>query len=444
MANVSLPWNKGEITLDLPQNWTVQQTATPNLPKAPQDWRERLARACARGEPGDSLSELATEAARHNWPVALIVEDLTRHSPLADIMDILMREMRHAGVKDEQIEIVFAVGMHPPMTPPQAREKLGASCDGVKFTSNPWNDPTAYKHLGRIGKTEVWVYRPVAEAQLRLVVSSVSPHLQAGFSGGYKMIFPGCANLKTIRSLHKLGVSSTPRQLVGTDADRNPMRETLDAAGELLDRHGGRTFTVQYLLDDKDMPAVIATGAATPTQRMLAKQCAVGCGTVMDAPSDVLITNAYPRNVDLWQSFKCIINTLWALKPNGVIICTTPCPMGTNNMDIPRWPISAAWTRRFIRLLGHEALYNLLTRLVPSLGGEAEFFVRMALQTIHRNPVLLASPTLAEQQLRFPAMEIYAQPQDAVEAAARLLGDGPQRVSVFPAGGITFPVMPSQ
>ncbi len=444
MADISLPWDKGEIALNLPENWTAQQVASPNLPEAPQDWRERLAIACARSDTGASLAELAAEAARRNHRVAVIVEDITRHSPLAEIMDVLMREIRHAGVKDEQVEIIFAVGMHPPMSPEQASEKLGESCTGVNRTSNPWQDPSSYKHLGRISKTEIWVYRGVAEAQLRIVVSSVSPHLQAGFSGGYKMIFPGCANLKTIRALHKLGVGSTPRQLTGTAHGRNPMRSTIDAAGELLDRNGGRTFTVQYLLDRHDLPAVIATGDATPTQRMLAKQCALGCGVVMDAPADVLITNAYPRNIDLWQSLKSIINTIWAVRPNGAIICTSPCPLGTNNMDIPRWPISAMWTRRFIRLLGHEALFNVLTRLVPSLGGEAEFFVRMALQTIHRNPVFLASPRLAKEQLSLPAMSILDRPEQAVEAADQYLGPGQQRVVVFPNGGITYPVIMSQ
>jgi len=438
MPDVSMPWGAEDLGLSLPDRWTIQQTATPSLRPAPEDWPERMALALSQPMSGPPLSKLL--AARRNGSIVLIVEDLTRHSPLPQILKVVLREIRHAGMADEQLEIFIATGMHPPLTPAEQSAKLGAAADGIARRSNPWSDPSQYVTLGRVGKMPVQVDRGVAEADLRIIISSVSPHLQAGFGGGHKMLFPGCASLETIRALHRLGIGRRDRQLVGTEAPANPMRAAIDAAGTLLDTGGSASFAVQYLLDDNDNPAAIASGDVIPAQQTMAKQCSVSCGILLGAPADVLIVGAYPRDFDLWQSFKCIANTRWALRPNGVVICLARCEAGLHGMKPPPWPIDATWTRRIVRLLGAEAISSIVTRLVPRLAGDAAFFVRLAAQTLHRNPLLLVSPALHATGAKFPGLELFAKPEDAIAAAQSLLGRGPQRAVVFPAGGTTYPI----
>jgi nickel-dependent lactate racemase len=177
---------------------------------------------------------------------------------------------------------------------------------------------------------------------------------------------------------------------------------------------------------------------------MLAKQCAVACGILVDRPGDVLIVNAHPRDYDLWQCLKAVANTRWAVRPGGVIICLARCPAGLNGMRVPRWPLSPRATRRAIQLLGHDALAGTLTRWLPRLAGDAAFFVRLALQAIHRNPILMVSPELAGSGTRFPAVELYAQVEQAFEAADKLLGGRPSKVLVFPSGGTTYPILPAR
>jgi len=438
MPELSVPWGRDELKLLLPERWTVQQVASPDLRKAPADWPDRLAEAITQPGTGLPLGKLL--AARRGGRIVLVVEDITRHSPLRQILPVLMREIEHAGIAKERVEIVFATGMHPPVTAEQAADKLGPAAAGIAWRCNPWSDRSAYVCLGRVGKLDVWIDGRVAAADLRILVSSVSPHLQAGFGGGYKMLLPGCAHLDTIRELHRLGLGRTARQLVGTDAAGNPMRIAIDAAGQAIDQRRGKSFAVQYLLDEENQPACLAAGEVIPTQQMLAKQCSVSCGVLTTAPADVLVANAHPRDFDLWQSFKCISNTLWAARPNGVIICLTRCEAGMNNVRPPPWPLSPRWTRRLVRLLGSEAIGALLTRLVPRLAGDAAFFVRMALQTIRRNTVFLVSPALCASGGSFPGVELFESPERAFAAADALLGGGPQRVTVFPAGGVTFPV----
>ena len=439
MPDLTVPWAGLELPVRLPDDWTLHQFAAGQLRGGSDDWPERMAAALNQPDTSKPLARLLE--AMPGGRIVLIVEDITRHSPLPDILEVIMREMHHASMEDEQIEIVFATGMHPPMSHEEAVRKIGNLANQLRWRNNPWRDRDRYVRIGTLGKVDYWVDSAVAGADLRILVSAVCPHLQAGFGGGYKMIFPGCAHLDTIRAMHRLGAGRMPRQLVGTDAEKNPLRRAIDTGGRLLDKFYGQTFAVQYLLDDNDRPVHIAAGDPVATQRMLGKQCSAACGIVTQSPpADVLVTNAYPRDFDLWQTLKTVGNTRWAVRPGGVIICLSRCEAGLNGMDPPRWPLSPAWTRRVVRWLGSEALGSLMIRLVPHLSGDAGFFIRMGLQALHRNPIFIVSPAMRESRMTFPGLEVFGDFEHAFAATTALLGDESQRVTVFAAGGTTFPV----
>ena len=96
------------------------------------------------------------------------------------------------------------------------RRRLG---DDIAATyrcfSPPVDDLSAYVDLGRTPQgIPVRVFRPVAEADLRILIGSVLPHLQAGFGGGYKLIFPGTSHRTTLGALHRQGLdSASPARL---------------------------------------------------------------------------------------------------------------------------------------------------------------------------------------------------------------------------------------
>jgi nickel-dependent lactate racemase len=438
MPEVSVPWGEGELKISLPEAWAVGQVAKSSLRPAPGDWREQLARSLSQPVAGLPLERLL--AARRGGRIAVVVEDLTRPSPLPEILPAILREMEHAAVARERIEFVFATGMHPPLSPAQAAAKLGSAAAGFSWRCNPWHDPDAYETVGRCGGVLIQVDRAVAEADLRILVSGVAPHLQAGFGGGYKMLIPGCASLETIRQLHRCGVGRDFPQRVGSDGPSNPMRRVIDEAGSLVDARHGATFCLQTLLDEAGLPSSIAAGDPLPSQQMMAKQCAVACGIVVDSPADVLIVNAHPRDYDLWQCLKCIPNTIWAARRGGAVICLARCPAGTHGMQLPRVPLGASWARRLLKWLGPDVVADLFVRWAPRLAGEAAFFVRLAAHALYRNPIFLVSPALAEAGVRFPGLEIFPTFKRAAKAALAALGEGPQRVVVFPSGGTTYPV----
>ena len=71
--------------------------------------------------------------------------------------------------------------------------------DDYACFSPPLDDETKYEALGTTPEgVPVRVFGPVARADVRILVGSVLPHLQAGFGGGYKLIFPGCSHRETL------------------------------------------------------------------------------------------------------------------------------------------------------------------------------------------------------------------------------------------------------
>ena len=426
MADITIPWGDQTLSAPLPPHWAVQQIAEPTISLAGGDWLEHLAAALTRPEGTPPLAKML--AARRTGRIAVI-----------------FRELAYAEVPNENVEIIFATGMHPPLTVEQATGKIGEElASSVRWRSNPWARTDAYTHVGSVhdgpAAVDVWIDRRVVEADLRIVVTSVSPHLQAGFGGGGKMFLPGCARLDSVRQMHLAGVPRRARQMVGQPHTDNRMRRLVDSATAAVDAHHGRTFGVQYLLDADDRLAALATGDLISCQQMLAKRCAAGCGVVIDSPADVVIVNAYPRDFDLWQSFKAIANTCWAVRDNGVLICLARCPGGAQ-MPTLSLPIGPRWVRRAVRLMGADALGSLLTRTVPRLAGDAAFFVRLALQVIQRVAVVMGSPALAEAGTQMLGLDLLADPAEAFQAAEDMLGGGPKRVIVFPSGGITYPVL---
>ncbi len=438
MPEITIPWGDETQTLQLPDDWTIQQVAESAQPRADEDWHERLARTLSKPATGPGLPELLS--ANRDGKVVIILEDVTRHSPLDEILPIVMREVRHAGITDKQVELIFACGMHPEMTPRQAAEKIGPEWTHLKFRSNAWQDASMYEPVGKVGRTRVLIDRGVLNADVRIIISSVSVHLQAGFGGGYKMFFPGCAAQETIRGIHSLGLGGKGQyQLGGTTSETNPMRHAIDEAGLLVDGAHGATFAVQYLLDAENCPTAIACGEVIPAQQMLAKQCSTSDGVLVDHKADVLITNAYPRDHDLWQSFKAIANTRFACRRDGVIICLSRCEAAMEGMDVPRFPLTPRGLRRFLRLFGSNGISTLILRLIPKLAGDAAFFVRMATQTLQRNPIIMVSPILHAAG-KFPGLHVVGSMEDAIALANEYLEEGPQRVTVFPTGGTSYPL----
>ena len=180
--------------------------------------------------------------------VAIVVDDPSRWTPVGEALPIVLSRLLNAGVRREDVTISVGVGRHHEVDPASMRRRVG---DEIAATytcfSPPVDDLSAYVDLGTTSQgIPVRVFRPVVEADLRILIGSVLPHLQAGFGGGYKLIFPGTSHRSTLAALHRQGLAGSvdASGLIGGDAAENPMRQAIHEAATLL----GPCFSVSHLI----------------------------------------------------------------------------------------------------------------------------------------------------------------------------------------------------
>jgi nickel-dependent lactate racemase len=440
---VRVPWGREELAIGLPADWPVY-CARPGqgFRASPRPLAAMVEAALAAPLGCPPLRQLAREvAARPPRPghIAIVVDDHTRHTPVARILPIVMEHLGVGrGVADERIAIHFAGGTHRPMTRRQMADRIGAEpVERFACYNNPLDDPGRYRDLGRTQRgTPVQLSAGVADADLRVLIGSVSAHLQAGFAGGWKMLFPGLASRATISKLHLCGTQRF-RRLIGLSAEANPMRREIDRLGEFV---GGVTFAVQVLPAEGHEPLAVTAGLPVQAQRALTAQGVQRFGCPTPGEADLLVANSFPLEHDLWQGFKCIVNTLFAAREGGVVVALIKADYGSDDMNLPKWTLRRATIRAMLRVTGREGLLSLFARLLPQVQHEAKFFVRFCLGTIRRNDVLIYSPTLSAEGIRFPGLELYDNLPALWARAGKLLGGRTPNVTVFPHGGVCYPL----
>ena len=173
--------------------------------------------------------------------IAIVTSDITRPMPTWVVMPPLLEELYSAGVRPEDITLVFALGSHRPHTEAEQRHLAGEQAFAQITCVD--SDVTDCVHVGVTARgTPVDIDRRVAEADRRICLGNIEYHYFAGYSGGAKAIMPGVSTRAAIQSNHSRMVEADARagKLAG-----NPVREDLEEAAAMV----GVDFILNVVLD---------------------------------------------------------------------------------------------------------------------------------------------------------------------------------------------------
>lgn len=182
--------------------------------------------------------------------VLVIVPDATRTAPLPLLFDALYRELRpHVA----NLDVIIALGTHPPMSDTQICQLLGISDQerGKLFFqlglfNHEWDRPERLLKIGTLSREEtaeisegrlslevpVEINSRVTDYDRLLVMGPVFPHEVVGFSGGNKYFFPGIAGPEILNFFHWLGALITNYSIIGVK--KTPVRAVVDLAASLI------------------------------------------------------------------------------------------------------------------------------------------------------------------------------------------------------------------
>ena len=437
-AQLAIPWgDEPDLPLHLPDHWRIADVIQPDLAHPLTDYPAALGRALDEPEGGLTLGAIA----RTGSTVAIVVDDPSRWTPVSAALPVVLGRLEALGVARDAISISVGVGRHHAVDPEAMAQRLGVEvAANYQCFSPPVDDLSAYDDLGVTSEgVPVRVFRPVAQADLRILIGSVLPHLQAGFGGGYKLIFPGTSHRSTLAALHRRGLGGDgAARLLGGEAGVNPMRQAIQAAAAKL----GPCVSISHLLGPPGTVLHIATGHPAPVQDRLAAEARQRFEAPEVPPNevDVVVAGNSPWPGDPMMSFKVLLQHRSAGRPGGVLIGF----FWTNPREIDRTvPMTALGAIAATGPLGGWVLrrgLTLLDRLMAAVQAPNEFLIRWARELVVDRTVLVYAPPLYDRiGPRLGPIRLFndqAQLWQAAEAA--LAGAESPRCRIFPQGGLTY------
>ena len=272
----------------------------------------------------DVLLTLETHL-KNEATVCIIVDDYTRSTPTAEILSYLMPALESENINKENIFFMFASGSHRLMTDDEKRARLSdryfenyRSMDHRFFDNN---------HLKQMGNFEdgapILINKYVLEADIRIAIGTLVPHMPAGYSGGAKMLLPGVAGEDTVHHMHVVGALD-PKQAIGvTDTLPRKLMEELAKTAEPF-------AIINVILNADDNPVGIVGGHFIEAHRRgveIAKEI-----YFVEVPElvDLIISDTRDHDADMTQANKGLFSAAHAVKNGGEILLVTNCPDGVS------------------------------------------------------------------------------------------------------------------
>ena len=350
--------------------------------------------------------------------IAIITSDVTRPMPTAMVMPALLDELYLAGVKPEDITLVFGLGIHRGHTAEEMKKLAGerAFREIRCVDSNP--DDCVHYGLTKRG-TPVDITRVVGEADRRVCLGNIEYHYFAGYSGGGKALMPGVSTRLAIQRNHSLMVN--PDSCAGK-LEGNPLREDIEEAARMV----GADFLLNVVLDEHKKIVRAVAGDMVKAHR-------AGCDFLdkfylkpIPARADIVLVSqgGAPKDLNLYQTQKALDNAKHAVKPGGVVILIGSCREGMGEHTFEEWMTTSPTPESMIERIRRDFM----------LGGHKAAAIAMVLESAD---IYLVSD-LPDDFVRRIFLKPFPSAQAALDAALEKLGKDATILSM-PYGGSTLP-----
>ena len=172
MVDAWIPYGKTEVCARIPTR-NFLGYIEPKEKEGVANPKAEIIRALSQPIGTQRLSEIAKEGNK----VAIVVDDATRPTPSHIMIIPLLDELNKAGVKDEDVTVIFGCGSHRPVTP-QEKEKLVGK-EALERVRNISHDYMAENQvfLGETSQgTKLNVNKTFADADVKVLAGDVNLH----------------------------------------------------------------------------------------------------------------------------------------------------------------------------------------------------------------------------------------------------------------------------
>ncbi len=317
-----IPWAAwyGDIdfNLEFPDTWDVKLFG---MKDAKEHSQTEIEDAIKNPIGTPSLQEIA----KGKRNAVIVVEDISRPSYLEGILNVIINQLNIAGIKDDKIILIYALGAHRPMNRQDSIKKVGLSIvESIKIENHHPYENLVYLGNSKKG-TPIYLNKTYHNAEIKIAIGSLLPHPLAGFGGGAKIILPGVCGIQTLEENHKAGVRGIGIGLgIVTD-----LRKDIEDVCEKI----GLDFTVNIVSTMKRGFAGVFAGHYIEAHRKAMKLAKEIYNTKLppNLNLDIGFFNLYPEDTELSQALKGLnfyLSSKRFIKRGGAIILLTAASEG--------------------------------------------------------------------------------------------------------------------
>lgn len=363
--------------------------------------------------------------------VCLAVSDITRAWVRNDLLlPPLLDELNAAGIPDENIAIVIAMGSHRPHTPEEDVKVCGE--EAARRVKIYQHEPKNQDQLVYVGTTssgvELEINKRAHDADRLILLGGIVYHLIAGFGGGRKSVMPGISSYKAIQQNHSLSLSpergggSNPH-CASSNIYNNEMNADQMECAELVNPD----FLLNVTINPEGELCNVFAGHWKEAWLEGTKRVEEIYGIKIREKADLVIASAggFPKDINLYQGSKTLDNAYYAAKPGGAIIGLLACP------DIMEPPDFSGWFQYSDDLLKFEDTL----RAGYTIPGYIAYYLTLMARKL---TVVLVSEPQNEEFIRKAGFEFAENIEDAYEIAKKKLPEN-FTITVMAHGANTLP-----
>jgi nickel-dependent lactate racemase len=428
---ISLPWGKTDtIEFQVPQGWNIKDILQPQSPPEIPEMQAELDKAMNNPVGLPRLKEFA----RRGKTACVVIDDRTRPTPVSMLIPRVIQELNQAGVKDEDITILIALGTHRFMTEDEIAERIGPDIPGrIRIVNHDYMNKSEIVSVGKTPTHGVPVTfnRLVKEADTVVSIGCIESHEQAGVGGGHKNLMPGVAGPEPIHFTHNASFQKPERiSSSGMPRERCRFRQAVDECGGLL---GDKVFIVNTVLEPIRTVAIVAGDpikAHAEGRKIFESMAAVS----LPERAEVVIADAHPLDLDLRTSMKACFNASAALARGGLFITISRAPEGLGDLRLPASLPPGA--RAIIKKAPLKALELLSSRINTSPDQAAGSVSLMKILKAADAWLYLTSDTSGVKALQSMGIEFFTDLNSLAERAKEIKPNA--EAVVLPKAGASF------
>src|SRR5919112_693450 len=273
--------------------------------------------------------------------VLIVVSDATRATGSAQVVNLLVRRLIALGVAPYDLRVIFATGIHRPVTREEKAELLTPFIvQRVRTLAHDAGDESQHASFGETERgTPVELNRALFEHSHVILTGAVGFHYFAGFTGGRKSVCPGLASRRTIEATHLQALDlerGGRRAGVGTGRlDGNAVREEC----ERIAAEAAPSFLINTVTDDAGRVVQVYAGDWRVAHRRACAEYAESHTIKIKEKRRVVVASAggAPRDINLIQAHKALEMASYACAEGGHIVLVAEGADGLGRADFLKW-----------------------------------------------------------------------------------------------------------